>query len=152
VLVSVVLALALLADKARAVAPAGWERDKAARARRLAADLAPMLAPGGTVQVFDTTAGGVHALLRLGARQPTRFLYDFHFFHDPDHPTIRALRTELLRDLDTRPPALIVVFEDGWPAGGYERFDAFPALAERLARYDVVRTGPGYRIHAQRHR
>jgi hypothetical protein len=94
----------------------------------------------------------VHALLRLGGREPTRFLYDFHFFHDTEHPTIRALRAELLRDLDARPPALIVLFERGWPAGGYERFDTFPGLAERLVRYDLVQAGPGYRIHAQRHR
>jgi hypothetical protein len=150
-LLSVALAIGLLADKALAVGAAGWERDKAGRARRLAAELAPHLTPGETVQVFDTTAGGVHALLRLGAREPTRFLYDFHFFHDSDHPTIRGLRAELIRDLDARPPALIVLFEEGWPAGGYERFETFPALAERLMGYDLVHTGPGYRIHAQRH-
>ncbi len=151
-LLGVALTLVLLTDKALAVGAAGWERDKADRARRLAAELAPMLAPGETVQVFDTTAAGVHALLRLGVREPTRFLYDFHFFHDPGQPAIRALRAELVRDLDARPPALIVLFEQGWPAGGYERVDAFPALAERLVRYDLVQAGPGYRIHAQRHR
>jgi len=148
----VVLAFVLLADKALAVSPAGWERAKADGARRLAAEIAPMLAPGDKVQVFDTTAGGVHALLRLGVRQPTRFLYDFPFFHDVDHPTIRALRAELVRDLEARPPALIVLFEQGWPAGGYERFAGFPGLAERLVGYDLVQAGPGYRIHAQRHR
>lgn len=151
-LVSVALTLALLGDKARAVGLADWERDKADRARRLAAELAPMLTPGDTVQVFDTTAGGVHALLRLGVREPTRFLYDFHFFHDPGHPTIDALRAELIGALDAQPPALIVLFEEGWPVGGYERFDTFPALADRLLRYDLVQAGPGYRIHAQRHR
>jgi len=151
-LLSVVLTVGLLADKAAAVGGAGWERAKAARAARLAAELAARLRPGDTVQVLDTTGGGIHALLRLGVRQPTRFLYDFHFFHDPGHPTIQALRAELLRDLDARPPALIVVFEEGWPAGGYERLDAFPELAARLARYDLVQAGPGYRIHAQRHR
>jgi hypothetical protein len=65
---------------------------------------------------------------------------------------VRALRAELVRDLDARPPALVVLCEEGWPAGGYERIDAFPALRERLARYDLVQTGPGYRIHAQRRR
>jgi hypothetical protein len=151
-LLSVTLAGVLLAARAMAVSPAGWERDRADDARRLAAELAPMLAPGETVQVLDTTAGGVHALLRLHVRQPSRFLYDFHFFHDTGDPAIRALRAELIRDLDARPPALIVVSERGWPAGGYERFDTFPELAERLARYDLVHAGPGYRIHAQRHR
>jgi hypothetical protein len=152
VLISVALAVMLLAGKARAVSPAGWERDKAAAAGRLAAELAPMLAPGERVQVLDTTEGGIHALLRLGVRQPTRFIYDFHFFHDTDRPVIQALRAELIRELDAHPPALIVVFERGWPHGGYERIDAFPELAARLARYDLVQAGPGYRIHAQRHR
>jgi hypothetical protein len=152
VVLAVALTVVMLADKALAVSHATWERDKADVAGRLAAELAPMLAPGESVQVFDTTAGGVHALLRLGVRQPTRFLYDFHFFHDTDRPTIRALRAELIRDLDARPPALIVLFEEGWPSGGYERFQAFPELAQRLLRYDLVQVGPGYRIHAQRHR
>ncbi len=146
-----VLATGLLAVKAAAASAAGWERDKAAGARRLAAELAPRLAPGDTVQVLDTTAGGVHALLLLGVAEPTRFLYDFHFFHDVDHPTITALRAELIRDLDARPPAVIVVFEQGWPTGGWERLDTFVALRDRLARYDLVRPGPGYRIYAQRH-
>ncbi|HET7342171.1 MAG TPA: hypothetical protein VFL90_11960, partial [Methylomirabilota bacterium] len=84
--------------------------------------------------------------------EPTRFLYDFHFFHDAGDPTIQALRAELIRDLDRRPPRLIVLFARGWPAGGYERVDAFPALRERLARYDLVRPGPDYRIYAQRDR
>jgi hypothetical protein len=151
-LLSVVLAGVLFTQRATAVSPAGWERDKADGARRLAAELAPMLGPGETVQVLDTTAGGIHALLRLGARQPTRFLYDFHFFHDPGHPTIRALRAELIQQLDARPPALYVVFERGWPTGGYERVDTFPELAARLAEYDLVQVGSEYRIHAQRHR
>jgi hypothetical protein len=141
-----------LADKATVVGGARWEREKAARATDLAATLAKRLRPGDTVQVLDTTAGGVHALLRLAVRQPTRFLYDFHFFHDVDQPVIQGLRAELIRDLDASPPALIVVFEEGWPSGGYERLDAFPLLRERLARYDLFQTGPGYRIHAQRRR
>jgi hypothetical protein len=152
VVLSVVIGAVLLTDRALAVSPAGWERDGAERAHRLAAELAPRLSPGATVQVFDTTGGGIHALLRLGVREPTRFIYDFHFFHDTTHPTIRALRAELLRDLDARPPALIVLFEQGWPAGGYERFEAFAGLADRLLEYDVIQVGPGYRIHAQRHR
>jgi hypothetical protein len=150
-LAGVLAAGILLTAKASAVSPAGWERTKAARVDRLTTELASRLRPGDTVQVLDTAEGGMHALLRLGVRQPTRFIYDFHFFHDVGHPTIEALRAELVRDLDARPPRLVVVFEAGWPAGGYERLETFPALARRLAEYDLVETGPGYRIHAQRH-
>jgi hypothetical protein len=151
-LLSVTLTLVLLTGKALAVSPAVWERTKAESARRLAAELAPRLRPGDTVQVLDTTGGGIHALLRLGVREPTRFLYDFHFFHDASHPVIRALRAELIQGLDAHPPRLIVVFEQGWPAGEWERLDGFPELRERLARYDLVRPGPDYRIYAQRDR
>jgi hypothetical protein len=147
-----VATLVLLGLKGVEAAPAGWERDKAARVDALVARLAPHLRPGDTVQMLDTSDGGAHALLRLKLRSPTRFLYDFHFFHDVDTPIVRALRGELIRGLDARPPRFIVLFEHGWPAGGYERVLAFPELAGRLARgYDVVESDAGYRIHAKRH-
>jgi hypothetical protein len=151
-LLCAVLAFVLLVSKARVTSGAGWERDKAAQAERLAAELGARLRPGDTVQVLDTTGGGIHALLRLGVTQPTRFIYDFHFFHDTDHPTVRVLRAELVRGLDAHPPRLVVLFERGWPGGGYERVDTFVALRDRLAGYDLVRPGAGYRIYAQRDR
>jgi hypothetical protein len=152
IVVAILTTGGLLAAKAVAASAAGWERAKAERVRTLADEMAPWLEPGDTVQVFDTTGGGIHALLRLGVRQPTRFIYDFHFFHDTTHPTVRGLRDELVRDLDAYPPRLIVLFEEAWPAGGYERVNTFPALRARLAEYDLVRPGPRYRIYAQRHR
>ena len=149
---AVLAAGGLLAGKAADASAAGWEHAKAERAHRLAGELAARLSPGDTVQVLDTTGGGIHALFRLGVAEPTRFIYDFHFFHDTSAPAICALREELARGLAARPPRLIVLFEEGWPAGGYERVDAFVALRERLAGYDLVRPGPGYRIYAQRDR
>src|SRR5262249_1416067 len=67
-----------------------WIAAKRARVDRVVRDLGPVLRPGGTVQVMDTTEGGIHALLRLGLREPTRFLYDFHFFHDAGDSRIQA--------------------------------------------------------------
>src|SRR5207247_7070807 len=102
--------------------------------------------------VLDTPVGRLSALFRLGVREPTRFLYDFHFFHDENTPVVRALRAELIRDLNARPPRVVVVFERGWPAGGYERVERFPALAARLReRYEPALTRPGYRLYAKRH-
>src|SRR2546422_4321934 len=149
---SLVAALVLLGAKGLEAAPATWWWDRERTVRALEADLRARLAPGDTVQVLDTTEGGLHALFRLGVREPTRFLYDFHFFHDENTPVVRALRAELIRDLDARPPRVIVVFERGWPAGGYERVARFPALAARLReRYEPVLTRPGYRLYAKRH-
>jgi hypothetical protein len=149
---TLVAALAVLAAKGIEASPARWEHDKEARVGVLVRELETRLHPGDTVQVLDTTGGGAHALLRLRRRQPTRFVYDFHFFHDVDTPIVRALRAELIDGLDARPPRFIVVLEQGWPAGGYERIDAFPELAERLAtRYEVVAERAGFRLHAKRH-
>jgi hypothetical protein len=142
----------ILALRGVDTADASWIRDKEQLVRQLVADLRADMRPGDEVQILDTAEGGAHALLRLGAREPTRFVYDFHFFHDVDHPTIRALRAEFVRDLDARPPRFVVLFERGWPDGRYDRVARFPELAERLARgYTEVRRRPGYMILAKRH-
>jgi len=140
-----------LASKgARSLAPE-WIAAKQARVRAVVEALAPLVAAGGAVQVLDTTDGGVHALYLLGARQPTRFLYDFHFYHDVGHPYVERLRGELLQGLRARPPAAVVLFEHGWPSGGYERLAAFPALATWLDDgFRLAREGDGYRIYAAR--
>jgi hypothetical protein len=130
---------------------APWIDEKARRVAALAGDLGPRVAPGDTVQVLDVTAGGVHALLRLGLREPTRFIYDFHFFHDVADPRIQALRAEFVAGLERRRPAAVVVMREAWPRPGYERLDAFPSLRDLLARdYVLAVDGDGYRIYAKR--
>jgi hypothetical protein len=128
-----------------------WIARKHTRVQLVAALLRPAVATGGTVQVLDTTGGGIHALYLLRARQPTRFIYDFPFYHDVDHPTVRRLRSELLDGLRARPPGAVVLFEEGWPDGGYERLARFPALARWVETgYELTETGPGFRIYAAR--
>jgi hypothetical protein len=128
-----------------------WITQKARRVAALTRDLAPLAPPGATVQVLDTTAGGIHALLRLRVRQPTRFIYDFPFFHDVDDPRVRALRAELVAGLEAAHPAAVVVLEESWPNLGYERLAAFPELEALLTRSFVLAVqGRGYRIYAQR--
>jgi hypothetical protein len=142
----------LLGVKGAEATDSGWIALKERRVTALAADLAARTKPGDLVQVLDTTDGGVHALLRRRLVAPTRFLYDFHFFHHVEAPMIQRLRAELVRDLAARRPALVVVWEPGWPAGSYERIDGFPALRDLLgSRYEIARQGDGYRIHAKRH-
>jgi hypothetical protein len=149
---ALVASLLLLDAKALEASAAEFWWAREATVRALEADLRAHLAPGDTVQVLDTTGGGLHALFRLGVRQPTRFMYDFHFFHDEASPVVQALRAELIHDLDMRPPRLIVLVERGWPSGGYERVERFPALAALLReRYTEAVTRADYRIYAQRH-
>lgn len=146
-----VLLITVLALKGVEASDAGWIAAKERRVAAVAADLRERIPRGETVQVLDTTEGGIHALLRLRVRQPTRFLYDFHFFHDSEIPYIRGLRREFMRDLEARPPRFMVLFERGWPVGGYERLGQFPELSKWLeAAYAIDREGAGYRIYARR--
>lgn len=118
--------------------------------RALEQELGPCLVGGGTVQVLETAQGGIHALLRLGARQPTRFIYDFVFLHDVDAPYIQGLRAELIAGLEAHPPACVVLSERGWPSGGYERYAGFPALMAFIERGYALRADlDGFRIYAQ---
>ncbi len=136
-----------------AAAEGGWVSAKARRVSSLAEVLGRHLEPGDLVQVLDTSNGGIHALLRLHVTQPTRFLYDFHFFHDIGTPVVQAMRRELLRGLQHRPPRCIVVMGPGWPAGGWERLDTFPELARLLSEeYRPAARGDGYVVYAKRDR
>ena len=130
---------------------APWIVAKERTVTALAEDLRALPSRGQTVQVMDTTAGGIHALFRLGLRQPTRFMYDFHFFHDESDPRIQALRAEFARGLALGRPAAIVVMRDSWPALSYDRLARFPEVERLLAdRYTLAREGDGYRIYAKR--
>jgi hypothetical protein len=131
-------------------APA-WIEAKMARVGRASTALRPLVSAGGLVQVLDTTEGGIHALLRLRVRQPSRFLYDFHFYHDVDHPYVRRLRAELMGALRARPPMAVLMFERGWPVGGYERLAGFPELRSWLSEgYRIAEEADGYRLYVGR--
>jgi hypothetical protein len=150
---SLAMIVAVLAVTGATTAEATWIWDKERVVRLLTSDLEQRARPGDTVQVLDTTDGGIHALLRARLPEPTRFLYDFHFFHDVEQPAIRALRAEFIDALESRPPRYIVVFRTSWPRGGYERLDRFPELARLLAtRYVVDIQQPLYTIYARRDR
>jgi hypothetical protein len=144
-------AVVLLGIKGVEAAPAEWLWDKEGAVRQLTGDLLLRMAPGDRVQVLDSSEGGVHALLRLGVRQPTRFLYDFPLFAAPGAPVTAAYRREFIRELDARPPRFIAVYERGWPASGPERLERFPELRDRLAaRYELVEWRPAFKLYAQR--
>ena len=149
--VLLVATVVVLGAKGVDAVDAPWIADKHRTVAALTADLSAVTPPGATVQVMDTTAGGVHALLRLGRREPTRFIYDFHFFHDEGDPRIQALRREFATALAAAPPAAVVVMRDTWPATGYDRLARFPEVADLLARrYALAREAEAYRIYARR--
>jgi hypothetical protein len=129
---------------------ASWIREKEATVEALTRDLRSLQA-GDAVQVLDTTDGGIHALLRLRARQPTRFVYDFQFFHDEEAGEIRALRAEFMREITAHPPRFIVLFRRGWPEGGPERIARFPELDRWLGEdYRILHDRPRYIVYEKR--
>jgi len=106
---------------------------------------------GETVQVMDGVSGGIHALYDLRCKQPTRFIYDGHFFHDIDEPYVQNLRAEFMAGLRMNPPAFLVFSVTSWPLAGYERLEAFPELAELLSReFQIVSENKYYRIYRYR--
>ena len=148
-LASVAAAAALLGVKGAEASGAAWIAEKERRVSALVRDLAGRVGPGEVVQVLDTTEGGLHALLRLRAAQSTKFLYDFHFYHDTDQWLIHKLRADFAAQFDRRPPKFLVLFERSWPAGGYQRVDQWPSLRLRLRGYRVDRRGAGYIVYAR---
>ncbi len=148
---SLAVVVIMLAVKGSEASRPRWLEDKERRVSALVSWLAPRTGPRDLVQVLDTAEGGAHVLLRLRAVEPTRFLYDFHFYHDVDRPLIQRLRAEFARGLEARPPRFIILFERGWPEGGYERVERFPALRDRLAAaYRVDARGDGWIVYAKR--
>jgi len=148
-LACVVVAAVMLERKGVEAADAAWILAKERRVSALVADLDGRIGQGDLVQVLDTTEAGVHALLRLHAVQPTRFLYDFHFYHDRQSRIVERLREEFVAGFDAHPPKFVVLFERGWPAGGYERVEEFPGLWLRLSTYRVDRRRDGYIVYAR---
>ena len=111
----------------------------------IARDLAGVVPAGAMVQSLDAHNLTIHALLKLGIREPSRFLYEFHFFHDIDDPRIRMLRAELIADLTRhRPAAIVVAVNDRWLA-------EFSELRSLLSRsYDQAIVRSNYRIYTLR--
>ena len=140
------LALAVRSLSSDPVGPAIRERDSLVR--EITAALEASCGPG-PVQSLGTAGGGIHALLRLERRQPTRFLYDFPFYAEPDRVVVQSLRDELMQGLSASPPRCVLLLENSWPGWGYERVESFPRLEKLLAdRYLLVEQGSAFRIYA----
>ena len=117
----------------------------------LVEDLRGRVADSETVQVMDFMSGDILALFLLRCRQPTRFIYDFQFFHDVSHPYIQQLRKEFLDDLKRRSPAFFVVSSVSYPVQkkrGFARLQTFPELQEWLKQnYYLEKETVWYRLY-----
>jgi len=111
-------------------------------------DLQGRVSPSENVQVIDFMSGAIQALYTLHYRQATKFIYDFHFFHNSAHPYIKKLREEFLTELKQKPPIFIIVAKNSWPASGYERLQDFPELVEWIhSNYFLETERECYRLY-----
>jgi len=106
-----------------------------------------------TIQLMDTVEGGHYALYALKIPLTTRFLYDFFFFNEVNHPITRRLRAEFLRELKDHPPKLIIFFSKSccvYPNPG-SRLSLFPEFNTYLNNnYILDKVRDDYSIYLQR--
>ena len=95
--------------------------------------------PGDRVQILDTTEGGADIALRAHLEPASRFIYDFHFFHDVGTAVNSKLRRELMKDLTRSRPRFFLFFAGNWgPRSSFDAISAFPELASFIAPYRVI--------------
>ena len=118
------------------------------RVEKIAVYLRTHLGPGDTVQPLDWTGGAVNAMLVARADLATSFVYDFHFYHHVATPYIQGLRERFVRELESRPPRIILWIETDKPwVSGAGTTRRFPALETFLAdHYRIDQIGDGYVI------
>ena len=106
---------------------------KEGRVDMVAEYLATNTLPSQTVMPLDVTSGAVHALYRNRSPLYGRFIYDHHFYHHVDHPYIQGLRRQMIDQLGSQKPDIVVRFDDTWLRGD------FPELNAILQRdYDMM--------------
>jgi hypothetical protein len=114
-------------------------------------EIAQHLPPNGNLQPLLLNGIGMHrALQEMRLRPPNRFIYDFYFYHDVDHPYIQELRREFITAITSDPPALILLQRACFPYPVYERIEKFPEFSRFLEHYDIVSDHFEYRLYKYR--
>ena len=102
-----------------------------------------------TVQNLDWGGGTQHALLRARRPVPTRFMYDYHFYHHVDSATTQRLRNTFMQELRATPPDFIVrnTQNQNIRPRGPGTSDRFPELDDWLAEnYRELKRLRGYQV------
>jgi hypothetical protein len=138
-----------------------WPRNPVRPA--IMADLERLVPGDARVQVLEDFLAANDAVLHLGRRHATSFIYDYFLFMHPSTQMTQQMRTRFLDEIGREPPAAIVVahfpwwdYDSGTP--GFKRLESWSALQAYLARdyrLAVERTGlpyqggSGYRIYVR---
>ena len=87
-------------------------------------------------------------MLIAEAKLATRFMYDYHFYHDVSNPYIQGLRETFIKELETAQPRYIIQVIENKPwVSGVDTTREFPELEELLTEnYSLAFEGDGYII------
>ncbi|MCB1738607.1 MAG: hypothetical protein KDI42_10805 [Gammaproteobacteria bacterium] len=110
------------------------------RVDEIGAFLEKELQPGDTVQPLDWTSGAIHAMLEAKARLATRFLYDYHFYHQVDSPYIQTLRNTFLGELQRACPRFVIEVHDERHPKDFPGAPRFESLQKWLTSNYAVRS------------
>jgi len=126
---------------------------KYGRVDEIANWLKSRLRPGDTVQPLDWTGGSIHGMLLAGAKLPTQFMYDYHFYHNVSTPYIQGLRKLFISQLRNKSPRFIIKVDNTyflrkpW-VSGIDTTREFPELHKFIDdNYLIVFKGKGYQIY-----
>lgn len=131
----------------------GVDTPRSQRVNAIAKYLKAHMNPTDTVQPLDWTGGAIHAMLKARAKVATRFIYDFHFYHDASTPYIKKLRREFVSELANAKPRYIVEIVGPWKpwVSGPNTTRSFPELRNLMrADYSAVDTSNSFIIY-ERH-
>jgi len=103
--------------------------------------------PGDFVQQLDWIGGVQNAMLRARLRVATRYLVDYQFYHDVDHPFTINARKEFVDSLKEKKPRFLIQRDRPRPTGKGTSY-LFPALTDFMNRYyRLAKAGNTYRIY-----
>lgn len=91
--------------------------------------------PDDLIQPLDWVGGTAEALFEAHRNIATRFVYDFHFYHDVSNPYIQDLQREFIDELIIKPPQFIIKTLDERPYLQVpEQLKIFPNLITILSK------------------
>ena len=119
---------------------------KDGRVDTIASFLETHMEDGDTVQPLDWSGGAVHAMLIAEAQCASRFVYDYHFYHDLDEPVVQRWRAQFLDHLEATEPTWVIRF-DGPRVFGEGTSHEWEALDRVLQdAYTTALDGNGFEI------
>lgn len=117
--------------------------------RQMVEDLKPYKNTSGKVQIMDIASNATRALYLNKIKQATKYIYDFQFYLLPNHPYIKSLREDYIKQLQLKKPEAILITDNfRTPDLGFKKLNIFPEFKEYLlANYHIDKANYRYHIY-----